>query len=132
MNSNKLLIITVLFAVLILGAAVTYALVIGKQGPSGEAAPALQSQAMGEQVIVPDSLTKCNDGDTCLVVDTTCSFCCKYVAINAAHEVLFDELFNNNCTGFKGTMCECFDLSSYPKCVNGQCAMIKFTDQAPR
>lgn len=131
MNSNKLLIITVLFAVLILGAAITYALVIGKQGQP-ENAPALQSQAMAEQVIVPDSLTKCNTGDNCVVVDTTCSFCCKYVAINAAHEALFDEMFNDSCTGFKGSMCECFDLSSYPKCINGQCTMVKFADQPPR
>ena len=131
MNSNKLLIITVVFAVLILGAAITYALVRGKQA-APDAAPAMQSQAMGEQVIVPDSLIKCNDGDTCVVVDTTCSFCCKYVSINAAHERLFDDMFNDSCTGFKGAMCECFDLSSYPKCIDGQCTMVRFADQPPR
>jgi hypothetical protein len=131
MNSNKLLIITVVFAVLILGTAITYALMIGKQDPA-DAPPAMQSQAMGEQVVVPDSLTRCHTGDTCVVVDTTCSFCCKYVAINAAHEQLFDEMFNDNCTGFKGSMCECFDLSSYPKCIDGVCSMVKFTDQPPR
>lgn len=132
MNSNKLLIITVIFAVLILGTAITYALVLGKQGQPDSAAPALQSKAMGEQVIIPDSLTRCQTGDTCVVVDTTCSFCCKYVAINAAHEKLFDDMFNDSCTGFKGSMCECFDLSSYPKCIDGTCAMVKFTDQPPR
>jgi hypothetical protein len=127
MNSNKVLIITVLLAALIIGAAIIYATMGARQAPA-PAAPSLQGQAMTEQVIVPAVMTKCKDGDRCVVVDTTCSFCCKYVPINAAHEKLFDELFADHCTGFSGTMCECFDLTSYPKCVNGECTMVKFED----
>lgn len=128
MNSNKILIITVIFAALIIGAAITYATMAARQGSS----PGQAGQTVAGQVAVPDILKNCSEGDRCIVVDTTCSFCCQYVPINAAHEKLFDELFTNQCTGHSGTTCECFDLSSYPKCVDGQCAMIRFEDQPPR
>lgn len=128
MNNNLILIATAIIAALIIGGAVTYAVV--KQNPA--AAPATpQSQAMAEQVIVPDSLSVCNTGDRCIVVDTTCSFCCKYVAINAAHEQLFDQMFEYGCTGYRGGQCECFDLNSYPSCVQGKCTMVKM-DSLPR
>lgn len=129
MNSNNILIITVVLAALIIGAAITYAVTGARQSPA-PSAQALQTQTLAEQVIVPAVMQKCNQGDRCVVVDTTCSFCCKYVPINAAHEKLFDELFTDHCTGFSGTTCECFDLSSYPKCIDGQCTMVKFEEQA--
>ena len=131
MNSNLVMIVTVVIAALIVGGAAMYVVVTGQQQSAVSIAiPVLKTQAMGEQVVIPDQMTACGAGDRCLVVDTTCSFCCKYVAINAAQEKLFDEMFNRNCAGFSGTMCECFDLNSYPACVQGKCTMVKFDGSA--
>jgi hypothetical protein len=124
MNSKLVLIATVIIAALIIGGAVTYAVMVGQGANNSAAAPA-NGGPMTEQVTVPDSLAVCNAGDKCLVVDTTCSFCCKYVAINARHEQLFDEMYAQSCASYEGNMCECFDLNSYPSCVAGKCTMVK-------
>lgn len=93
----------------------------------GQSLPA--PQPFAEQVVIADFMQACGEKDRCIVVDTTCSFCCKYVAINAAQEALFNKMFDQNCSQYTGASCECFDLSSYPRCVNGKCQLVKWDDE---
>lgn len=81
-----------------------------------------------DQVEVQDNMTECNVDESCIVVDTTCSFCCKYVAINAKFEQQFNQKFDQICAGYDGGTCECFDLSSYPKCINRKCRLVEWND----
>ena len=124
--SDKFLVFSIILAALIVAGAFIYAS-NKNASPSGSTAAPLSPYS--EQVIIQSSLQACTQGDTCIVVDTTCSFCCKYVSINAKHEALFNELFDNSCQSFNGAMCECFDLSSYPSCVNGKCQLVQWDEE---
>lgn len=118
-----LVILSVLIGSIIVAGAVVYATLQAQQS-----APQVPLTAYSEQVLVPETMQRCSESDQCIVVDTTCSFCCKYLAVNAAHEKLFNQMFDQSCAPYKGPMCECFDLSSYPKCVDGFCQLVKFDD----
>lgn len=119
---DRLLLISILLAAAIVAGAIVF--VSLRQGPPAD--PSLAPYR--EQVIIQQSLRACTQGDSCIVVDTTCSFCCKYVAINAKHEKLFNELFDSECQRYNGAVCECFDLGSYPACVNGKCELVKWDE----
>lgn len=123
---DKLLIFSIVLAAVIVAGAIVF-VSLKSQGVLPAAAPALTPYS--EQVIVQSSLQACQKGDTCIVVDTTCSFCCKYTSINAKFEKVFNELFDSNCGGYNGAMCQCFDLGSYPACVNGKCQLVKWEDE---
>ena len=123
---DKLLIFSIVLAALIVAGTIIF-VSLKNQGMLPAAAPALTPYS--EQVIVQSSLQACQKGDTCIVVDTTCSFCCKYTAINAKLEKVFNELFDSSCSGYGGAMCQCFDLGSYPSCVNGKCQLVKWEDE---
>ncbi len=90
----------------------------------------------GEQVALEDTFSACGAGDSCIVVDTHCGFCCKYTAINAKNEQLFNKVFDKSCSKFSGQFCQCFDLSSYPSCVDGKCQLVawpaEMAKQQPR
>ena len=131
---DKLLIFSILFAALIVAGTIVFvSLQQRQQGAQSSSAAGTRATASmapyNEQIIIQESLRSCQKGDTCIVVDTTCSFCCKYVAINAKHEKLFNELFDNSCQGFSGATCQCFDLASYPACVNGKCQLVKWDEE---
>ena len=125
MNTQKLLIISVIAALLIIGGAVAFV----KFKNAVPTAPASGAQA--DHVVVDEIMSSCTTKDDCIVVDTKCSFCCDYVAINAKSEILYNEMFDKTCKNYSGTYCQCHDLSSYPSCVNGQCQMVKWTESKP-
>lgn len=125
MNSQKLLILSVVAALLIVGAAVAFVKFGGRNsGPADIKATTVN----GDQIVVDELMSACKAGDQCIVVDTKCSFCCNYVAINARSEALFNQMFDQACSKYKGSYCECHDLSSYPSCVNGKCQMMKWSE----
>ena len=128
-NSSTYLILAIAAAGLIIAGAILYVSV----APGGQTIIPVPAalQPFSEQVLIPETMQDCAKGDRCIVVDTTCSFCCKYTPINAIHEQAFNQMFDKNCQAYKGQMCTCFDLSSYPSCVNGKCVMVKFEEQKP-
>ncbi len=100
-------------------------------------APVTPSQISfdGEDVVVGELYQSCAEGDRCIVVDTNCGFCCHYTAINARYEKEFNDGFDKSCGKYKGAMCSCFDLSSYPSCVAGKCQLVQWPAEmsdAPR
>lgn len=121
---NKVLIIAVLGAALIIGGAVMYV----KKDPVPEGPPPLAFDKTQQQVVIDNIYQVCTPNDRCIVVDTHCGFCCKYKAINARYEKEFNSAFDKSCRRFMGTYCQCFDLSSYPKCVNGLCQLVQWPD----
>jgi len=125
---NKFLLIAIVLAVLMVGGAIMLA---GKQAtPTGEtAAKAPPVQFNGEQALPDESFQTCAPGDSCIVVDTHCGFCCKYIAINARNEQAFNQGFDKSCRKYTGSSCQCFDLSSYPSCVEGKCQLVPWPDQ---
>lgn len=127
MNSQKLLIISLIAALLIIGSAVAVV-------KFRNSAATGSTNATADHVVIDEILASCKPNDKCIVVDTTCSFCCNYMAINAKSEVLFNQMFDQTCKTYKGSYCECHDLSSYPACVNGTCQMVKWSEnkQPPR
>lgn len=125
MNSQKLLIISVVAALLILGGAIAF--VKFKPTVLSPAAPITQDT----QIAIQDAMSTCTTKEQCIVVDTTCSFCCKYVAINTQSEELFNQLFDQTCKNYNQSYCECHDLSSYPSCVDGKCQMVKWSENKP-
>lgn len=124
MNSQKLLIISLIAAVLIIGGAVV--LVKSRSTP----VPGTTSTQPGS-VVVDEIMASCKPNDKCIVVDTTCSFCGEYVAINAKSEILFNEMLDQVCKNYSGSYCNDNDLSSYPACVNGTCQMVKWSEKQP-
>ena len=124
---DRLLIYSIVLAALIVAGAIVFVNVRNSAGGGAGGVPALTPYS--EQVIIQSSLQACQKGDTCIVVDTTCSFCCKYVPINAKFESVFNDLFDSNCKNYSGAMCQCFDLGSYPSCVNGQCQLVKWDEE---
>ncbi len=122
MNSQKLLIVSIIAALLILGGAVAFVKYRNAGPSSAPAAP------QSDHVTIEEALTTCTEQDQCIVVDTTCSFCCKYAAINSKNEALFNQLFDQTCKKYSGTYCECHDLGSYPSCVNGKCQMVNWSE----
>lgn len=125
MNSQTSLIISVIIALLILGGSVAF--VHFRTVSPNNAAPVTQA----EQVTIDAVMASCTGKDQCIIVDTKCSFCCDYVAINSKSEVLYNQLFDKTCKNYSGTYCQCHDLSSYPSCVNGTCQMVKWSENKP-
>ncbi len=124
MNSQKLLIISLIAAVLIIGGAVALVKSRGASAPGG-------TSTQAGHVVVDEIMASCKPNDKCIVVDTTCSFCGDYVAINAKSEVLFNEMLDQTCKNYSGSYCNDNDLSSYPTCVNGTCQMVKWSEKQP-
>ena len=112
-----LLIVSIVVASLILAGAIVYAMVQPLN-------PAGQATSMATSVNVPLSLQKCVQGDTCLMVETSCDLCQSYVAINRHHEDVFTQMYEAACDGFRGKTCPPQDMKSYPSCVNGSCALL--------
>lgn len=121
MNSQKLMIISILAALIIIGGAVAF-VKFGNIG--GSTTPPEQA----DRVVLDDIMSSCGPSDKCIIVDTQCSFCCGYVAINAKSELLFNEMFDKTCKHYKGSYCECHDLNRFPACVNGRCQMVDWTE----
>lgn len=120
-KSDKLLPISIFLAAVIVAGA--FVMSSAKKGESLHI-PSLTPYS--EQVVIEEALRTCQQGESCIVIDATCSFCCKYVAINAKHEKLFNQLFDKGCQSYRGPACERFDLSSYPACLNGKCELVKW------
>lgn len=119
MNNQKLLILSVLAALLMIGGAIAF---VKLRNPSVNVNGAPQS----DHVVVDEIMSSCKPDEQCIVVDTKCSFCCSYVAINAKSETLFNQMFDQTCKTYSGSYCDCHDLESYPSCVNGKCQMVKW------
>jgi len=124
---NKILIVAVLGALLIIGGAVMF-VKSGGNVPGSSDTPAMEFS--GESVIVTEYYQSCADNDRCIVIDSHCGFCCDYTTINARFENDFDQAFNKSCRRFTGSYCNCFDLSSYPSCVEGKCQLIDWPDDS--
>ncbi|QQG35821.1 MAG: hypothetical protein HYS17_09985 [Micavibrio aeruginosavorus] len=122
MDSQKLLILSVIAALLIIGGAVVFA-----QFRSGNLSLPSPTTTQDSKIVVDEIMSSCTKNDQCIVVDTTCSFCCSYVAINAKSEQLFNQMFDQACKKYKGSYCECHDLDNYPTCINGKCQMVKWS-----
>lgn len=115
-GSNNFLIISVILAILILGGAIAYVKI--SQNPTA-------AIAVAENI----DIVSCASGGQCIVVDTNCGFCCDYKAINARHELSFNQSFDEKCSRYDGEFCKCFDLSSYPSCIEGKCQLVKWPDE---
>lgn len=119
-NSQFILIATVIGAVLIIAAAVGFAVL--KNGGAG----GTPAQALSTEFPTPDLFSHCAPGDQCMVVDTSCSFCCKYTVINQTFESNFNEAFDAYCTqGVPAQSCACDGPEGYPACREGRCVMLK-------
>jgi hypothetical protein len=127
MNSQKLLIISVLAALLIIAGAIAFVKIKGGGGSTDLPVTTIN----GDQIVIDEIMSSCKTNDQCIVVDTKCSFCCDYVAINAKSETLFNQMFDQACKKYKGSYCDCHDLTSYPTCVNGKCQMVKWSENKP-
>lgn len=131
---GKYTILSIFVAGLLVGGIILYVqLVVWPHYNSGQnamSAEAANMVVMREQVQIPADMTECNVNDSCVVVDTTCSFCCKYVAINSNFEQQFNQKFDQSCARYEGGSCECFDLSTYPKCINRKCRLVEWSDNS--
>ena len=129
---GKYTILSIFVAGLMVGGIILYVqLVVLPQYNTGQdvmAAEAREAAVIRDQVDIPADMTECVVNESCIVVDTTCSFCCKYVAINSKHEQRFNQKFDQSCATYKGGNCECFDLSTYPKCINRKCRLVEWSD----
>jgi len=119
---NILMILAVLIACAIIAGAIIMV------GTSSDEIIGSGSAAQTGLVEVPQGMQACATGDSCIVVDRHCGLCCDYLPINSRHEALFDEMFRNDCRGFRGQSCSCFDLSSYPSCEDGRCILIDWPE----
>lgn len=133
LSEHRLLLGAVVLGALVLGGALLFAKYKTMENPPdlSTAIPSVIRQKPTAQtlVTVPDVLRACAAGDKCIVVDTSCSFCCGYVAINAKYEQLFNQMFSDTCGDYKGVTCECFDLDNYPDCVKTACELVKWPDE---
>lgn len=118
------LIIAIILAAAIIAGAVIYASMQAQNGSAPDV-----SSPQSERVSIPDGMKTCRDGQGCIVVDRHCGLCCDFEPINALHNDLFDQMFSQSCDNYRGEVCSCFDLSSYPACVDGRCALIKWPDE---
>lgn len=128
-GSINFLVLAVILAVVIIGGAVMFA---SKRdaGPAPTEPPSVEFN--GEQVILQELYQICGESDRCIVVDTHCGFCCKYTAINASFEPMFNKAFDKNCGRYTGQFCQCFDLSSYPACVEGKCQLVGWPEDGAK
>ncbi|MCM2344865.1 MAG: hypothetical protein NDJ24_09930 [Alphaproteobacteria bacterium] len=126
MNSQKLLILSVIAALLIISGAIAFV-----QFRSGSLTIGTPAASQDSKVVIDDIMASCTPNDKCIVVDTTCNFCCSYVAINAKSEQLYNQMFDQTCKTYKGAYCECHDLNNYPTCVNGKCQMVQWSAKPP-
>ena len=114
-----------IFAVVIGVGLIAVALVYSKFSDSLSAGP---PASYNKEIVLPEDITDCAKGQSCIVVETSCDFSCEYVAINSLFEHEFDLVFNQHCSRYKGKMRNCFDLSSYPSCVEEKCILVKWPD----
>lgn len=123
---NLFLKLAVLVAIIILGGAIFYAQKENPPAAPGEETPKFLFS--GVQIVVQDVYKTCAEGDRCIVVDTHCGFCCQYEAINARFEDDYNQSFDRHCRRYNEGYCECFDLSSYPSCIEGKCQLVAWPE----
>lgn len=117
-KTDKIIILSVIIGGLILGGAISYA----KLSSSGVI------QFMNEKMNIPKEMLNCSTGQSCVVVETRCDFCCDYVAINSIYEQQYDQIFSRNCSFYNKETCDCYDLTRYPACIKGKCELVKWPD----
>lgn len=128
-NSGKIMLVSVVVALLIIGAAVAY-VKFGAGGTSAVPLP-LASGPQAERVEVPEDMSICGEFDeSCIVVERSCGFCCDYIAINSKFERQFDFLFDEACARYNGQRCSCHDLDHFPKCVGNKCQLVEWPGAA--
>lgn len=128
-GSINFLVLAVVLAALIIGGAVLFAT---RKSDDGQPSAPPPVEFTGEKVVLDETYQSCAEGERCIVVDTHCGFCCDYAAVNAAQEQAFNRIFDKNCRRYSGSFCSCFDLSSYPACVEGKCQLVQWPENAAR
>lgn len=81
-------------------------------------------------ITIPEKFRTCTQDSDCILVDTLCSACCGYDAINAANKNLFSELQKNYCANHNGAVCDCIAPGVEPVCKENRCtAFNPFADE---
>jgi hypothetical protein len=123
-KSNPALTVTILFAALIIGAALSFAII--KNHNSGVDPAVVTADGAPVDFEPPDLLSRCAPGDACIIVDKSCSFCCHYTAINTTFESDYNEAFDAFCAdGIPAQQCSCAGPEGYPACREGRCVIVK-------
>ncbi len=90
------------------------------------------SGASATGVDVPAEMRACVADADCGYVETTCSSCCGYVAINRDYEqVFYDDLYAPACAGYSGAVCDCIAPQTVPACREGACVLEPCSQGAP-
>jgi hypothetical protein len=79
-----------------------------------------QGEDMTFPRVPPDDYRQCDASSTCVVVETACSYCCDFHAINADFEEEWTHTLRKRCAGYSGVMCDC-DGPDEALCVEGLC-----------
>lgn len=66
---------------------------------------------------------KCEKDADCEVVDSSCGNCCQYGAVNKGLVKIFTDRKEKECKGWKGGVCECYNVRSKPACINKRCTV---------
>ncbi|MCB9990957.1 MAG: hypothetical protein H6867_06210 [Rhodospirillales bacterium] len=87
--------------------------------------PELWSKSRHEVVPVPVEMQLCTAHEQCGYVETACSSCCRYEAINKDYAAtFFEENFNASCQSYHGAVCDCVGPGGIePVCVKGRCQL---------
>ncbi|MCC7305151.1 MAG: hypothetical protein IT558_02715 [Alphaproteobacteria bacterium] len=84
--------------------------------------------ARSEVVRVPDYMKACVTDEDCVLIETACSACCRYRAINRIYQDEFDASYKKQCTGYQGGVCDCYTEKDVPICIEGLCELTTATD----
>lgn len=140
---NDYLILSIFVAGLLVGGIILYAQLVWLPNPNQTASDTMAQQqqiaasqtvpsntksAQAGDVSVPNNMTNCKVQDDCIAVDTTCGYCCNYRAINSTFEAAYNQRFAKSCANYKGSTCKCYDMETYPTCINRTCRLVKWPD----
>lgn len=78
------------------------------------------------RVSVPGTMKACKADSECIQVDTLCSACCGYDAINTNYLSAYVRLQRKECQQWRGGfICDCTSGKAVPVCEKGMCRLGK-------
>jgi hypothetical protein len=115
---------SILIGALIVAAAVAFVIVKRGAAPHSALPP-----PPGGIVAAQAAMQECTAGDACIMIDSSCGMCCKFIAINAKAEASYAKIFGDSCANFTGNTCSCTEVDSYPACINGKCVLVPWREK---
>ena len=88
---------------------------------AGALPPEFELTENGEDVVVPEAYKHCDADADCILVETSCAFCCGRDSIRADLQDEYAAAFSLSCESYSGGVCDCHPPAVEARCIEQRC-----------